>query len=377
MSGAAPVTIVAHDIGPVGGMEMTLRELITGLLQEGREVTAIARTCEVPDHELLRKIRVPGPKRPFPLFYAWFALAGGVLLARHRRGVVHATGAIVPNAVDITTIHYCHRAYNALGGPLRAGRDTLPHRISATASAAMSRFAERLVYRPGRVRAVVAISHGVQREMEQWFPALAGRVRTIPHGVDLARFRVDQTRRAVARAHLRLERDDLAAIFVGGDWRRKGLEHAIRAVAAAPEWQLLVVGRGDEAAFAEIARLAGCASRVRFLGPSRDTSVQFAAADAFVLPTTYETFSLVTYEAAASGLPLLVTRVSGPDQLIREGVNGWFVDDSPARTAALLRELGDAALRARMGEAARRSAEPYTWPAAVAGHTALYDELAA
>jgi UDP-glucose:(heptosyl)LPS alpha-1,3-glucosyltransferase len=102
----------------------------------------------------------------------------------------------------------------------------------------------------------------------------------------------------------------------------------------------------------------------------------FAAADTFVLPTSYETFSLVTYEAAAAGLPLLVTRVSGPDQLINEGVNGTFLGLSPQATAGWLMKLEDAGLRAKMGAAARGSAAPYTWNAAVDRHVALYDELA-
>jgi hypothetical protein len=42
------VTIVAHDIGPVGGMERVLSELILGLRERGERVTVIARTCELP-----------------------------------------------------------------------------------------------------------------------------------------------------------------------------------------------------------------------------------------------------------------------------------------------------------------------------------------
>ncbi len=43
------VTIVAHDLGPVGGMERVLAELVLGLRRLGHPVTVIARTCELPD----------------------------------------------------------------------------------------------------------------------------------------------------------------------------------------------------------------------------------------------------------------------------------------------------------------------------------------
>jgi glycosyltransferase involved in cell wall biosynthesis len=311
------------------------------------------------------------------MVYPWFAIAAGAVVARRRRGIVHMAGAIVPNAVDVATIHFCHHAFAALEGPSRASRDTPAHRANALVSAALSKAAERAIYRPRHVRATVAVSDGVRREVERLFPRLRPGLRTIPHGVDLVRFRPDPERRARVREQLGIDHDALVAVFVGGDWARKGLGHAIAAGAAARRWRLLVVGPGDEVAYAAIARRAGAGDRVYFVGPSDDTAAQFSAADAFVLPTTYETFSLVTYEAAASGLPLLVTRVSGPDQLIEDGVNGAFLDGSLAGTAAWLMRLHDADLRAAMGAAARRACEPYTWDAAIDRHVELYDELAA
>jgi glycosyltransferase involved in cell wall biosynthesis len=370
------ITIVAHDIGPVGGMEMQISHLIGGLLERGRHVTAIARSCEVPDHELLTKVLVPGPPSPFPVAYPWFAMAGAAALARHGRGIVHAAGAIVPVPIDVTTIHFCHHAFATLRGPSRASRDVPAYRFNARVSNAMSRAGERLCYRPERVRAVIAISGGVRREVERQFPRLRAKVRTIPHGVDAQRFRADPDRRVVVRRQLGIDEDALVAIFVGGDWPRKGLEHAISAVAAASPWNLLVVGEGDQAAYRRLAEDAGAGGRVHFLGTSTDTSAQFSAADAFVLPTSYETFSLATYEAAASGLPMLVTEVSGPDELIADGVNGAFIRDSAAQTAEWLMRLKDRDLRATMGLAAREAAKPYTWDAVIDRHIELYDDIA-
>src|SRR5579862_1361475 len=73
---AGEITIVAHDIGPVGGMERVLSELILGLRERGHEITVIARTCELPAQAGVRFRRVRGPARPFLLAYPWFLLAG-------------------------------------------------------------------------------------------------------------------------------------------------------------------------------------------------------------------------------------------------------------------------------------------------------------
>ena len=76
--GAIEVTIVAHDIGSVGGMERVLAELLTGLVASGHAVTVIARTCELPAGSAVRFHRVRAPGRPFALAYPWFLIAGSL-----------------------------------------------------------------------------------------------------------------------------------------------------------------------------------------------------------------------------------------------------------------------------------------------------------
>jgi hypothetical protein len=87
------------------------------------------------------------------------------------------------------------------------------------------------------------------------------------------------------------------------------------------------------------------------------------AADFFIFPSHYEAFSLATLEAAASGLPILTTRINGTEELVRPGVNGEFVSKSPDDIAMKVDALlaGHGCLKA-MGEAARRIVmEEYTW----------------
>ncbi len=167
-------------------------------------------------------------------------------------------------------------------------------------------------------------------------------------------------------------------MFVGGDWGRKGLGIAIEALVEAPEWQLLVVGEGDRRGHEGLAERHGVGDRVRFLGREERPERTYNAADAFVFPTSYETFSLVSHEAAACGLPLLVTRVHGVDELLEPERNGWFIAREPDQVAERLRTLAaDPALRRAMGEAAAQAASRYGWNLAVGGHLDLYDRLAA
>ena len=371
------VTLVAHDVGTHGGMERQLAELAEGLLARGYRVTVIARRCELDANPNLRWIRVRGPRRPFVLAYVVFFLLGSLAVARWRDGIVHSMGAIVFNRTSVVTVQFCHHGYRAAGGAPQSSQPGLAYRANAAAAAWMSRAAERFCYTPRRTRQLVAVSDGTARELERFFPAVAARrLVVIPNGVDADEFAPDPGARAEVRAQLGLAPDDLVALFLGGDWERKGLRTAIESVALASGWQLLVVGRGDEARYARIAaRLGGPA--IRFAGTTATPAQYFAAADAFILPTLYEAFALVTLEAAAAGLPLIVTRVNGTEELVNDGVNGWLVDRDPIAFAAHLDELGsDPQRRAAMGRAARASAKHYDWARVVESSAAVYAELA-
>jgi glycosyltransferase involved in cell wall biosynthesis len=372
---AGEVTIVAHDIGSVGGMERVLAELILGLRELGHPVTVIARTCELPAGAGVRFHRVPGPSRPVLLAYPWFMLAGSLILWRRRRGVVQATGAVVVNRVDVIAVHYCHKV-----GPVTPSRATLAFRVHAKLAGALMRFAERVCFAANRSAAFVGVSEGVADELREHYPRLRERVASIHNGVNTDSFapgaRAGRAREL--RAQLAIAEDRLLAAFVGGEWERKGLEPLIRALAASPAWDLVVAGDGDRPRYQALADSLGVGARVHWLGVLDDVQLAYALADAFVLPSSYETFSLVTFEAAASGLPLLASPVSGVRELLRDGENGFLVGREPGEITARLNQLGeDASLRERLGAGARESALAYSWESMVQKHAALYARLAA
>jgi glycosyltransferase involved in cell wall biosynthesis len=368
------VTIVAHDVGSVGGMEGQIAALALGLRRLGHRVTVIARTCELPPEAGVVFHRVRGPGRPFLLAYPWFVLAGSLAVRRWRRGVVQATGAIVLNRVDVIAVHYCHQV-----GIATPSRSTRLFRWHVKVVGLLKRGAERLCFRASRGATFVCVSDGVAAEMREHYPRAAGRVVTIHNGVDTEGFApgVRAVQAQVLRARLRIPPGRLVAAFVGSEWERKGLGVAIRALPSAPDWDLLVAGSGDERRYRELADSLGVGGAVHWLGVVRDIQQVYELADACVLPSSYETFSLVTFEAAASGLAVLATAVNGVRELIRDGQNGFLITPEPATIAARLRELGaDPALRARLGSAARRAALEFRGEEMVAEHGRLYARLA-
>jgi glycosyltransferase involved in cell wall biosynthesis len=90
----------------------------------------------------------------------------------------------------------------------------------------------------------------------------------------------------------------------------------------------------------------------------------YASADIFVFPSTTDTFGNVVIEAQASGLPVIVSDLGGPKELVEEGISGWVTKahdaDDLARAITLL--ASDAEMRTRMGRKARQSVLARSWP---------------
>jgi glycosyltransferase involved in cell wall biosynthesis len=364
------ITVVAQEVHADGGMERAMMETIAGLLDLGWSVTLLSRVCELERHVGLRWIRIRTPRRPFTLAFPLFALVAGVVIAstRRRQGVVIALGAIIPNRVDVIVVQFCHAAF-AHQGIIRSSRASLIHKLQSRVSQQLALGLERWCYRPGRVRRMIAVSDLVEEELTSLYQCAPGSIDVIPNGVDLDRFRPNIEIRASERQRLGLLSDEPVALFVGGDWSRKGLDIAIDAAARAG-WKLIVVGRGDAVAWGVKAKARG--AQIIFCGHLSDPERIYCVADAFILPSLYEGFALVTIEAAASGLPLLVTEATGAATLARRAGISALPRDTDAFAAKLNLLNSDAELRAEIGRRARAAAEELSWPSIVSAYARAY-----
>jgi UDP-glucose:(heptosyl)LPS alpha-1,3-glucosyltransferase len=229
---------------------------------------------------------------------------------------------------------------------------------------------------------VIAVSQGVGRDIARHYGTKAP-ILTIPNGVDLKRFHPRNRARWLkkTRADLGLAPESFVLCFLGGDWGRKGLATAIGALGHLSDVQasLIVVGRGDQTLYLRLAEQLGVAERVRFVGQTSTPERYLAAADAFVFPSSYEAFSVAVLEAAAAGLPLLVTRINGTEELVTDSINGFFIARHPEDLAAKVRTLaGDQALADRMGRAARATVETgYEWQTIAKRTLDVYERLPA
>jgi glycosyltransferase involved in cell wall biosynthesis len=351
-------------------MERAFYELVRGA-HERYEFVVFASELAPELGPLVEWRRVPVVHRPIPLKFVLFFLIAGARLARANVDLVHTMGALVPNRADLACVQFCHAGFAET--VKRRGLEGRPllRKINTGIARALGLAAERWWYGSRRVRMLAAVSEGVGRELERHYPGVP--VVMTPNGVDAARFEPHPVVREEVRAARGVRGGETVALFVGGDWDRKGLHVAISGLArakrrGAPALILWVVGRGDQARFRALAERHGITHDVSFFGPLPRTEVEqlYEAADVFVLPTIYETFSLAAHEAAAAGLPVVATRVSGVEDLVGESEAGLLVERSAeAFGDALARLALDPRERARLGRAARRRAHRYKWSRSV------------
>ncbi|HWZ27288.1 MAG TPA: glycosyltransferase family 4 protein, partial [Gemmatimonadales bacterium] len=189
----------------------------------------------------------------------------------------------------------------------------------------------------------------------------ADRVTVIYPGVDATWYCPDPSVRRAARPTF---------LYVGRLKRYKGVEFALRAVAAARarggDLQLDIAGKGDDRPRLEaLGRDLGLGDAVRFLGFVDDQEKRrlLRTSWAVVFPSPKEGWGITNVEAAACGTPAVASDSPGLRESVRDGETGYLVPhgDVAALTERLLTLAGDPRRVEMLGAAGRRFAEGLTW----------------
>ncbi len=179
---------------------------------------------------------------------------------------------------------------------------------------------EKSLLRDRRAGRIIVNSQMVKNEIVDLYGYPAKKIDIVRNGVPVSEFREAIANREQGRAALGLAEDEIAVLFVGSGWERKGLRFAIKAIETCPDskLRLLVGGRGNHRRYKS--------AHAQFLGTVVDLPRVYAAADIFILPTIYDPFSNACLEALACGLPVITTRDNGFSEIIEDGVHGSIVD---------------------------------------------------
>ena len=209
---------------------------------------------------------------------------------------------------DVQVVHVLPIRHNLLAG--RTGIRRLLRWIKVATSPRLLAYLwlERRRYRPEPGRKIVVTSQTLRGHLVAAYPASEPMVHVIPPGLHDVPGPASAQAKAGARQALGLPAKVPVLLFVGNDFRKKGLPALLDAMSALPpEVHLLVVGEGRQ--MAQMRTLAqALQGRVRFAGSLADVGPAYRAADLLVHPTLEDTYAMVVLEAMAHGLPVVVSQ---------------------------------------------------------------------
>jgi glycosyltransferase involved in cell wall biosynthesis/ribosomal protein S18 acetylase RimI-like enzyme len=276
------------------------------------------------------------------------------ILRRERFDVVHVhtpkagvLGRIAGRMAGIPVV------VNTVHGYYAMPNDPAPRRLPVVAiEAVASRFSDLELFQSEEDLVWARRSH------------IAPPRNTVPlgNGCDVDRFDPHAVTRRSARRTLGLDEEEPVVGTVGRLVEEKGCRELVAAMAGVrrsiPNAVLLFTCEPDDARASRISTHDLEAAGARFAGWRSDVEVPLAAMDVFALPSWREGVPRSAIEAAAMGLPLVLTDIRGCREIVRDGIEGLLVGvrDPRSLEVALGRLLTDEPLRRKLGDGARTRA---------------------
>ena len=264
--------------------------------------------------------------------YTWWATRRGFDVVHSHENTWHGS---------IQTVHVLPVWFNYFYGRQDSGSDTLLPRAVRNAlrwarvctSPRLLTYLglESLRFHPQAGRFVVCVSHSLRQVMAETFPAGVGSLRVISPGLSDVAGCCSPKERIDARIKLELPTEGRCLLFVGKQFRKKGLPAVLEALRDLGDDVFVLAIVADEL-LSEALDLVGkyqLGARVRVRGALSTMALAYRAADCLLHPTLEDTYAMVVLEAMSYGVPVIVSAAEfcGISAELNDGENALILND--------------------------------------------------
>ena len=231
-------------------------------------------------------------------------------------------------------------------------------------------------------RCIVAVSDNLRRNIINRTTLKSSKTRVIYNGINTADFQ--RSRSDVLRKRFGWSDDDVIVGSLGNIRTAKGYDVLLHAAALLRHkqnsYRFVVAGQGSKGLHDDLLRLRSelaLDNAVHFLGFNDDPPGFLSNLDLFLLSSTSEGFSIATIQAMAAGLPVIVTRSGGPEEIVTHGQNGWMIEaGNPEAIAGAIEKLSaDHELTEMLASNGREHAiETFDLDTMLQAYETIYDE---
>jgi glycosyltransferase involved in cell wall biosynthesis len=368
------------ELGTSGGVENAANELVIAWSRARIPNTTLTRKSgsRLPEDAVVEHVvpwlaRLP-MKGSSPESYLGrlfvvpaFTFAATLALRKHRNAILVSHNGDSPG--DVMVVHSLHAAM------LEVKRDAGVYTWLLNPLNIFFALRERIMIRGLRYRKFIAVSQRVAHQLQKHHSVPANLISVIPNGIDFDTFRPNRTSREDVRKEFQIPLEARLLLFVGNNFADKGLAFAVEALNRLnDDMYLLVAGSGNPTPYRRL--FSGRPERLIFAGQRTGMPPLYAAADGFVLPSCYESFSLSCLEAMASGVPVFAARVGGVEDYLVEAENGYWIERDGADIAGKIRTAFADELHLRaLRNGARATAERFAWDAVAARYATFLKEV--
>ncbi len=294
---------------PYGGLQRDFIKIASLVAAKGHQVTLYTRSWE-------GKIDLPNDMRLVLLKTSGFSNQ-----AKNRNFYVNFTKEIQQNSVDrivgfdkMPNLDYYYQ------GDTCYYSDNLNRSFlyKLTPRYRLFKNFEKEVFKHGGKTKILLLSDALKPIFQRYYHTEESRFYLLPPGISEDRRYINYsplTRKKV-RSLLGIKDSQHLLLQIGSDYKRKGVDRSIRALASLPETIknntfLCIIGQDSPSSFITLSRNLGISNQVLFLGARDDVGDFIAASDIFLHPARSENTGTVIVEALAGALPEIVTDVCG------------------------------------------------------------------